>query len=219
MDRSGPPDQRRIGIFGGTFDPIHLGHLRAAEEVREAFGLAQVVFILAASPPHKLDRPIIPIAHRWAMVKEAIAQHPAFTLSDVEIRRNGASYSIDTITHYRSTLGAEEQLFFILGADAFLEIETWKDYHRLFALCDFVVISRPNFDPTEASVLRTEGFKKAARDHYRHTSGYNVYLFSVTPIGISSSAIRKAVKEGRSITYLVPAAVEQYIKRERLYQK
>jgi nicotinate-nucleotide adenylyltransferase len=219
MDRSGPPKgkERRIGLFGGTFDPIHLGHLRCAQEVWEAFQLSQVIFILAATPPHKLDRPIIATRHRWNMVKLAIADNPSFALSDVEIRREGTSYSIETISYYHSDLRKGERLFFILGADAFCEIETWKDYHQLFTVCDFIVVSRPNFDPSHASVLTSEGFQKEG-DLFLHPSGRSLHLLNVTPIGIASTDIRMAVNEGRSITYLVPKAVEEYIAREGLYR-
>ena len=222
MDRPGPPKgkERRIGLFGGTFDPIHLGHLRCAQEVGEAFDLSQVIFILAATPPHKLDRPIISTKHRWNMVKLAIADNPSFALSDVEIRREGASYSIETISYYHRDLRKGERLFFILGADAFCEIETWKDYHQLFTVCDFIVISRPNFDPLHASVLTSEGFTQEGSkgDLFFHPSGHSLHLFNVTPIGIASTDIRRAVREGRSLTYLVPKGVEQYIMREGLYR-
>ncbi len=220
-DRSGPPKEkeRRIGLFGGTFDPIHVGHLRSAQEVHEAFQLNRVIFIVAATPPHKLDRPIISTRHRWNMVKAAIAGNPCFALSDVEIRREGTSYSIETISYYHRHLKGGERLFFIVGADAFLEIETWKDYSQLFTLCDFIVISRPTFDPLQATVLASEGFKKADReDRFLHPSGHSLYLFRVTPIGISSSGIRKTVSERRSIRYLVPKEVGEYIAREGLYR-
>ena len=219
MDRSEPPKEkeRRIGLFGGTFDPIHLGHLRCAQEVGESFHLSQVIFILAATPPHKLDRPIISTKHRWNMVKLAVADNPSFALSDIEIRREGASYSIETISHYHRNLQKGERLFFIIGADAFCEIETWKDYPQLFTVCDFIVISRPRFDPLQAPVLMSEGFKEEG-DHFLHPSGHSLHLLSVTPFGIASTEIRRAVKEGRSLTYLVPKEVEEYIAREKLYQ-
>ena len=219
MDRSGSPKrkERRIGLFGGTFNPIHLGHLRCPQEVLEAFDLNQVIFILAATPPHKLDRPTISTKHRWNMVKLAIADNPAFALSDVEIRREGASYSIETISYYHRDLKQGERLFFILGADAFCEIETWKDYSELFTICDFIVISRPNFDPLQAPVLTSEGFQNEG-DHFLHPSGHSLHLLSVTPIGITSTDIRRSVREGRSLTYLVPKEVEEYIMRERLYR-
>jgi nicotinate-nucleotide adenylyltransferase len=222
MDRSEPPKGkgRSIGLFGGTFDPIHLGHLRCALEVKEAFNLDQIVFILAATPPHKGDRSIIATKDRWNMVKLAIADNPSFTLSDIEIRREGRSYSIETISTYHRNLKKGEGLFFIVGADAFLEIETWKDYSHLFTLCDFIVISRPNFDPLQASVLQSEGFtkKEGAGNSFLHPSGHSVSVLNVTPFGISSTVIRRMVREGRSLTYLVPKAVEEYILSEGLYQ-
>ncbi len=222
MDRSGPPKGkgRSIGLFGGTFDPIHLGHLRCAQEVGEAFHLSHVIFILAAAPPHKADRPIIATKDRWNMVKLAIADNPSFALSDVEIRREGKSYSIETISYYHRNLKKGEGLFFILGADAFCEIETWKDYSQLFTLCDFIVISRPNYNPLQAPVLQSEGFtKEGAEKRFLHPSGHSVSLFSVTPFGISSTEIRRIAREGRSPTYLVPKAVEEYIISEGLYRE
>jgi len=222
MDRSGPPKgkERSIGLFGGTFDPIHLGHLRCAQEVGEAFHLSQVIFILAATPPHKVDRPIISTQHRWNMVNMAIADNPFFALSDVEIRREGASYSIETISYYHHNLKEGERLFFIVGADAFLEIETWKDYPQLFTVCDFIVISRPTFDPLQAPVLQSEGFtKEEGGNLFLHPSGHSLHLLSVTPVGISSTEIRRAVREDRSLTSLVPKEVENYIMKEGLYRE
>ncbi|RLB07954.1 MAG: nicotinate-nicotinamide nucleotide adenylyltransferase [Deltaproteobacteria bacterium] len=211
--------KRKIGLFGGTFDPIHLGHLRCAQEVWEAFDLSQVIFILAANPPHKVDRPIISTKDRWEMVKLAIADNPFFALSDVEIRREGKSYSIETISYYHRNIAEGERLFFILGADSFCEIETWRDYRQLFRLCDFIVVSRPNFDPLQAKVLESEGFQKDIHEErYLHPSGHLLYLHRITPIGISSTEIRRAVREGKSIKYLVPKEVEEYIRRQGLYQ-
>jgi nicotinate-nucleotide adenylyltransferase len=220
MAKSEPPKvfRRSRGLFGGTFDPIHLGHLRCAQEVKEAFQLSEVVFILAAIPPHKVDCPLIATADRWAMAKLAIAGNPSFSLSDVEIRREGRSYSVETISSYHRDLAEGDELFFILGADAFCEIETWKDYPQLFTLCDFIVISRPGFDPLQAPVLIAEGFTKEAGDRFRHPSGHTVSVLSVTPFGISSTEIRRIIREGKSLTYLVPEAVEAYIRQKGLYQ-
>jgi nicotinate-nucleotide adenylyltransferase len=222
MGRSGPRKgrERSIGLFGGTFNPIHVGHLRCAQEAGEAFHLSRVIFILAATPPHKRDRSIIATKDRWNMVKAAIADNPSFALSDVEIRREGASYSIETISYYHRTLKKGEKLFFIVGADAFLEIETWKDYPQLFTLCDFIVISRPHFDPLQAAVLQSEGFTNVkGENRFLHPSGHSLHLLSVTPIGISSSEIRRAASEGKSLTYLVSKEVENYITRKGLYRK
>lgn len=150
----------------------------------------------------------------------AIAANPSFGLSDVEIRREGRSYSIETISYYHRTLGRGGRLFFILGADSFCEIETWKDYPQLFTLCDFIVISRPNFDPLTARVLASEGFQKVGNGaRFLHPSGHSLYLHQVTPFGVSSTEIRKNIKEGRSITYLVPKEVEKYIEKQGLYRE
>jgi nicotinate-nucleotide adenylyltransferase len=220
MARSGPPKggARRIGLFGGTFDPIHLAHLRAAQEVKEAFHLSEVIFILAAVPPHKVAHPLIAAADRWEMVKLAIADNPAFTLSDVETRREGTSYSVETISYYRRTLAQGAELFFILGADAFCEIKTWKGYPQLFTLCDFIVMSRPGIDSLQAPIFTSAGFQQETRDCFRHPSGNAVFILDVTPYGISSTEIRRLAEEGKAITYLVPAAVEAYIIKKGLYQ-
>jgi nicotinate-nucleotide adenylyltransferase len=152
------------------------------------------------------------------MVKLAVADNPSFALSDVEIKREGTSYSIETISHYHRNLQQGERLFFIIGADAFCEIETWKDYPQLFTVCDFIVISRPHFDPLQAPVLTSEGFQKKG-DHFLHPSGHSLHLLSVTPIGIASTEIRRAAREGRSVTYMIPKEVEEYIAREGLYRE
>lgn len=223
MGKSGPRRGagKKIGLLGGTFDPIHIGHLRSAQEVLEAFNLNQVIFIPSAIPPHKPDYATIAARHRLQMVKLAVADNPSFTVSDVEIRREGRSYTVETISHFLKNTQEAGQLFYIIGADAFYEIETWKDYAQLFALCDFVVVSRPHFEPQRAPVLKSERFRKeAGEDHcYRHPSGHLLYLLRVTPIGISSTGIRNAIKEGRAITYLVPKEVEAYIEQRRLYRK
>lgn len=155
------------------------------------------------------------------MVSVAIADNPSFALSDVEIKREGTSYSIETISHYHRTLKEGERLFFIVGADAFLEMDTWKDYPQLFTLCNFIVISRPHFDPLQAPVLHSEGFtrKDNQGNLFIHPSGHSLHLLEVTPLRISSSEIRRAAGEGRSLTYLVPSEVENYIIRKGLYRR
>jgi nicotinate-nucleotide adenylyltransferase len=222
MDRSELPKgkMQSIGLFGGTFDPVHVGHLRCALEVKEAFHLSQVVFILAATPPHKENRSIINTRDRWNMVKKAIAGNPAFALSDIEIKHEGKSYSIETISYYHRHLKEGEGLFFIVGADAFAEIETWKDYPQLFTLCDFIVMSRPNVNPLKAPVLQSEGFTpEKESNRFLHPSGHSVSMLDVTPFGISSTVIRRIVREGKSLSYLVPPPVEEYIIHKGLYRE
>jgi nicotinate-nucleotide adenylyltransferase len=213
----------RIGIFGGTFNPIHLGHLRAAEEIRERFDLKRVIFIAAAVPPHKEVKGGIPGEHRMEMVRLAISGNPHFSLSDIELKRPGKSYSIATIQFFRQKYGSDSEMFFILGMDAFLEIGTWKSFQELFSLCHFIVMTRPGFDkPFSASILPAEiadAFVYDERgDRFIHRNGYSIYLQEVTFLDISSTRIREEVSKGRSIGYLLPPEVERYIKRHHFYR-
>jgi nicotinate-nucleotide adenylyltransferase len=213
----------RIGLFGGTFDPIHWGHLRSAEEVSETFHLDRVLFIPAAIPPHKRAQTTTPARHRLAMVRLAVGRNPRFEVSTVEISRPGVSYSIDTVRHFAAKQRKGDALFFIVGLDAFREIGTWKDFANLFSLCDFIVTSRPgskDSDPLRGTGVAVKklfcyDFK---RKNYRHESGRRIFFTKLTDIGISASAIRRRIKEGRSIRYLVPLEVEAYIKKQGLYR-
>jgi nicotinate-nucleotide adenylyltransferase len=213
---------KKIGLFGGTFNPIHLGHLRPAEEICDAFELDQVIFIPASYPPHKKQEGIIPAPLRVEMVRLAISDNPRFSLSEVEVERPGKSYSIETIEHFRKRHGPETHLYFILGLDAFREINTWKEYAALFGLCHFVVMTRPGFE------------KKFSREHlpvelagdfcyderkcgYVHVSGFFVFPREITALDISSTRIRAFLAEGRSVRYLVPSSVETFIRKNQLY--
>lgn len=211
----------KIGLFGGTFDPIHWGHLRSAEEAREAFGLDRVLFIPAAEPPHKREEVATPARDRANMVRLAIARHPRFGLSDVEIARGGRSYTIDTLRHFRSRR-PRHAYYFIIGLDAFWEIGSWKEYEQLFSFCHFIVTSRPGADsgrfgrlPVALQKLFCYDRKKKA---YRHGSGTYVFFLKLTDIAISASDIRRRMRAGGSIRYLVPPEVERYIRRRRLYR-
>ena len=213
---------RKIGLFGGTFNPIHLGHLRGGEEIREAFGLQKVVFIPAAIPPHKVTEKVIEARHRLEMVKLAIMTNPSFSVSSVELERPGKSYSIDTLQYFRER--KEDSLFFILGRDAFVEIETWKDFQRLFFLSNFIVMTRSGFGKTPlrsqlpetlVSVFRYDQEVKA----WIHTSGHTLHFKEITFLDISSTKIRKLLEKGESVKYLIPAEVEAYAKEYGLYRK
>ena len=212
----------KIGLFGGTFDPIHWGHLRSAEEVRENYRLARVYFIPASIPPHKSGRTTTPARDRLQMVRLAVARNPRFSVSTVELARPGLSYSIDTIRDFADQLRGGDSLYFIIGLDAFREIGTWKDFKEIFSLCNFIVTSRPG--SKESDPLKGTGVavKKlfcydSKRKNYRHRSGTRVNFIELTDIAISASEIRALVQKGKSIRYLVPPAVEQYIKRRGLY--
>ena len=213
----------KIGIFGGTFDPIHWGHLRSAEEVSETFGLDDVYFIPASIPPHKRGQTHTPARDRLQMVRLAVARNPRFKVSTVEIRRPGVSYSIDTVREFARRLKPTDSLYFIIGLDAFREIATWKDYEKIFPLCNFIVTSRPGSkesDPLKGTGVAVKklfcyDFK---RQNYRHRSGTRVHFIELTDIAISASEIRALVRQGKSIRYLGPSSVEKYIKRRELYR-
>jgi nicotinate-nucleotide adenylyltransferase len=211
-----------LGIFGGTFDPIHLGHLRAAEEVREAQALDEMLLVPSAVPPHKAAAHVASAAHRACMVELAIDGVPGFRVSRLEIERAGPSYSIDTIRALRAEVGDAVRLVFVLGLDAFRDFHTWKEHAAIFGLCDVVVVTRP---PAPAR-LELADFPIAAQkafcygrdsDAFRHESGHVLTLQRITGLDISAASIRTRVAARRSIRFLVPPAVEAYIARHRLY--
>jgi nicotinate-nucleotide adenylyltransferase len=212
----------KIGLFGGTFDPIHWGHLRSAEEVSETYGLDRVYFVPASIPPHKSGRTTTPARDRLKMVRLAVARNPRFAVSTVELARPGLSYSIDTIRQFSEKLGRSDSLYFIIGLDAFRDIGTWKDFKELFPLCNFIVTSRPGSkerDPLKGTGVAVKKLfcYDFRRKNYRHRSGTRIYFIELTDIAISASEIRALVLKGKSIRYLVPSAVEKYIKRRGLY--
>ena len=219
----------RIGLFGGTFNPIHYGHLRAALEVKEGFPLDACYLIPAAVPPHKRDRAVTGAADRIEMIQRAIDGLSGFTLCDVELQRAGPSYTIDTIVHLKNQLPHNTQLFLLLGLDAFLELDTWKAYQRLLQELPFIVMIRPEprIDRIAEPGRRIEEFlqSRISTDYdgsrstncFAHHRLQTVHTFEVTLMDISSSGIRRRVQQGRSIRYLVPEAVRTYIREKGLY--
>lgn len=191
--------------MGGTFDPIHYGHLLAAEEARFRFRLQRVIFIPCGLPPHKEPHTITPAEHRYAMVVLATASNPFFTVSRIEIDRPGPSYSVETVRAFRERFGQGTELFFITGADAVLEILTWKDNKELIGLCRFIAVTRPGYDLRQLK-------EQLPPD----------YLERITPLlipgaDISSTLIRDRVRRGEPIRYLTPDPVCDYIAKHRLY--
>lgn len=216
---------QKLGILGGTFNPVHYGHLAAAEEVRDRLRLDRILFIPSYIPPHKHEENVPPAVHRLEMVRLAVADNVAFEPSDIEIKRGGRSYTIDTIEALRqSSPGAE--LYFITGLDSFLEIETWNQWGKLLSLCSFVVLSRPGYRFADLAKIV---FMKPASDKFVEldsgtsrqsvvrSGGFTVYLETIPLYDISSTDIRRRMKEGRSIKYLLPEAVETYIINHKLY--
>ncbi|AFV12347.1 nicotinate-nucleotide adenylyltransferase NadD [Thermacetogenium phaeum DSM 12270] len=198
-------EEQRIGILGGTFDPIHCGHLVAAEAARERFRLQRVIFIPTGIPPHKEPATVTDFWHRYLMVALAVLTNPYFDVSRLEYERGGITYTVDTMRQLREIYGTAAELFFITGSDTILEIFGWKEPEQLLSLCKFIVAVRPGFD--------MHFVEKVLGKYYRT----RVYPLEMPQLGISSSDIRRRVREGRSIRYLVPEAVEAYIRRERLY--
>jgi nicotinate-nucleotide adenylyltransferase len=214
----------RIGLFGGTFDPIHWGHLRSAEEVREAFALDRILFIPTAKPPHKRGQTKTSQRDRLAMVRLALASNPNFGVSTVEINRPGVSYSIDTLRYFAARKRRQDTYYFILGLDAFREIGTWKDFKEVFPLCNFIVTSRPGsrkanlLSGTSIAVRKLFCYDPKERTH-RHRSGTTLHFLQLTDFAVSASDIRARVRQGKSIRYLVPQTVEEYIGKRHLYRE
>jgi nicotinate-nucleotide adenylyltransferase len=211
-----------IGILGGSFNPIHVAHLRAAEELREAEGLSEVRFVPSAVPPHKEVADLAPAADRLRMVELAIAGVPGFRAWPVELERSGPSYSVDTLRALRAEVGETMRVVFALGIDAFADFRTWREHATIFGLCDVIVLTRP---PWPAR-LALEDFPVACQgafcydpssDAYRHESGHVVKLLTITALDISATVLRARVRTGHSIRFLVPPAVEAHIVSHRLY--
>lgn len=196
----------RLGVFGGTFDPIHCGHLVAAEEVRAKLALDRVLFVPAGLPPHKLGREISPAHHRVTMLQLAIASNPGFELSRVDVEREGPCFTVDTLALLQEEWGSEAELFFIMGMDSLSEILTWKEPGRLIRLARIVVVRRHG---SQADVGELEGALPGAAQR--------IQIVDAPRFEVSSSDIRRRVREGLPIRYQVPAAVEAYIREHHLY--
>jgi len=215
----------RIGILGGTFDPIHLGHLRSAEEICQELDLEKVYLIPSASPPHKTNEAVTPFSHRLAMTRLAANISPCLEAVDLEGRRPGHSYSIETLRELHRIFGPDAEIFFILGMDAFLEIRTWKECEHLFDYAHFVIISRAGFETDSSAlsgVLSDLGvgidLEAGGPDLFTAPSGKTVRLVNTTLMDISSTRIREMVRDNRSIRFLVPEDVGIYIAKNGLYR-
>lgn len=212
----------KIGILGGTFNPIHLGHLRVAEEIGEDLALDKVYLIPSGMPPHKPQAPIADFSHRLEMVRLASAISPLLEIWDIEGIRGGFSYSIETLQSFHTSFGPGLELFFIIGTDAFLEIKTWKEYRNLFRYASFVVINRPGHTTERLMAFLDSlnvGFKWSSKEKcFLHPSGTVLLRKDITLMDISASKIREKVRKGKSIRFLVPEAVRSYIEREGVYK-
>lgn len=198
---------KRLGILGGTFDPIHFGHLRMAEEAKDAFGLERVVFVTAGVPYHKESSRISDARHRLAMCKLAVSDNPLFEPSDLEVRRPGPTYSIDTVKWFRNAYPALDALYFITGADSLLSIRSWRAPDELSHVCNLVAATRPGFsvdlleDTLDADFLE------------------RITFLPIPGLDISSTDIRRHVRSKRSVRYLLPDSVIAYIEEHGLYRQ
>ncbi|BCW94869.1 MAG: nicotinate-nucleotide adenylyltransferase [Fimbriimonadales bacterium] len=195
-----------IALFGGTFDPVHYGHLRLAEEAREAAALARVLFVPAAVSPFRVGEPITPAQHRLQMLRLATADNPAFEVSELEIERGGVSYTIDTLTTLQQQY-PDATLYLILGTDALQDFMSWRRVDAIAQACQLLVGVRPNYDLQATLAQLPDAIRQ------------RVQPVAMTPLGIRARDIRERVRTGRSVRYLTPPNVIEYIQQHRLYQE
>ena len=219
----------KLGLLGGSFNPVHNGHLAIARQTREALGLDQILFIPTSHPPHKPNNSLAPAQDRYEMVHLAIASEPSLAISDVEIRRPGKSYSIDTIRLLQEEYGTQAQLYFLIGLDAFLDFPSWREPRTLLKLCQFVVLSRPGQSfrslstvallPTipYPSLADLDAGRISQLDAPFGTQG--LICLKLPPSPISASDIRSRIRQGLPVANLLPPLVESYILQHHLYQE
>lgn len=197
----------KIGIMGGTFDPVHLGHIGAAEQVQKALSLDKVLFIPAGDPVYKRHYHITAAAIRYQMLKEAIAHEQSFEISDMEIRRIGATYAVDTLKELHATYPADTRFYYIIGADVVAELDTWKSYEEDFRLCTFAAVCRPGYSKDEFNAAVEKMTALGAR----------IVPVDIVQRDVSSSEIRRKAVNGEDVADLVPDSVQRRIK-EGLYR-
>jgi len=200
--------KERIGIMGGTFDPIHVGHLVTAEAVRNEYALDRVIFIPAANPPHKQDQQVTAARHRYIMTTMATYANPYFFVSSIEIDRPGLSYTIDTICELKEKFGDSAELYFITGADAIQEIPTWDRIEEMLEMCHFIAATRPGCLPSVDHI----------KEYFGPLGRRKIHRLNTPELEISSTDIRSRIQKGYSIKYIVPESVEHYIYKEGLYR-
>ena len=220
----------RLGLFGGSFNPIHRCHLSIARSARQLLQLDRVLFIPTGDPPHKQPGTLATASHRHRMVQLAIEDTPEFALTDLEIRRSGKSYSIDTVRAIQQEYGPDTVLFFIIGLDAFLDLPSWKEADTLLKSCHFVVISRPStsfqamaaiplFRDVPQTTLTALDEVRQERADVAITNGQALTFLRLPPCDVSASEIRARLRSGASLANLLPTPVESYILREGLYRE
>jgi len=223
ISASSAPAPPRIGVFGGSFNPIHFGHLLLADDVRETLALDRVLFVPAAQPPHKQPADLAPAPHRFAMTELAVREHPRFEVRDLELRRSGPSYTVDTL----AALRPEGALHLLIGSETFLDLQNWKDPWDVVRLARLVVVPRNDtrFDPESPAALKVldemglPGFAHVARGAGAPSEDSEApILVPAASLPISGSDLRRRAREGRSLAYRMPESVAAYIREHGLYR-
>jgi len=211
---------RKTGILGGTFDPVHCGHLELAEAAGKLCGLSEIVLIPAAVPPHKQHKAITPFFHRFAMLTAAVGDYPALHVSSIEQFLPKPSYTIDTLEYLQLHSAGEVELYFIVGADAFMDIQSWKQYRNVLKTCHFIVFTRSGNKNKKLHELFKQ-LEYTKNDTAWHNNKYNKFIY--TPVHslpvVSSSNIRKLIARNKAVNKLIPEEVREYIARHELYRK
>jgi nicotinate-nucleotide adenylyltransferase len=205
---------KSIALFGGTFNPIHYGHLAIAEEIRAKFNLDKVIFVPTCFPPHKDPADLADAKQRLIMAYLATVTNPCFDVSTFEVDKGGKSFTIDTVKHFRQLYGSDIQLYFIIGADLLMEISSWKNIEELLRMCKFIVVPRPGYD-----------IQKIFNQYFLSSPNFaiatdlldNIFIENIAMLEISATDIRRRVREWKSVKYLVPEAVEQFIHNQQIY--
>ena len=218
--------RKRIAIYGGTFDPVHSGHLEIARRVTQLFAIDEFLFVPAMVAPHKLDREVSPALHRYAMLALATKADPRLCISSFELDAPGPRYTVDTLFHFRSQFGASADIFFVMGADSWAEITTWREWRRLLKLANLIVVTRPGYEisvaqvdaETAASVVDLRGVTESAVAS--EPGAQKVFVTDVAMLDVSATQIRRAAQadDNEKLNGLVPLEVAEYIRKYRLYR-
>ena len=220
--------RKRIAIYGGTFDPVHSGHLEVARRVSQLFVIDEFLFVPAMAAPHKLDREVSPALHRYAMLALATNAEPRLCISTFELDGPGRQYTVDTLLHFRSRFSESADLFFVMGADSWAEITTWREWRRLLTLANLIVVTRPGYEisaaqvgeETAASVVDLRGSTESGGAATSEPGSQKVFVTDAVMLDVSATEIRRAAGENDSekLNKLVPLEVAEYIRKYRLFR-
>ncbi len=220
--------KKRIAIYGGTFDPVHSGHIEVAKRVSELFEIDELLFVPAQVAPHKLTRPVTPAIHRYAMLVLATQQYPRLRVSTFELEALDRRYTVDTLAHFKSEFDESTDLFFVMGADSWSEITTWREWERLLALVNHVVVTRPGYDinldlvnsSVRERIVDLRGSKQIPRV-VNEAAGEKIFITDVVMLANSATEIRRAINQGdwNQLAKLVPPSVADYIRKYEIHRE